>query len=118
VRLARYASGVTTPTYHKKKLPVSFGCCSGELSIIGKIRFTGLTSEFDTLPICDGMALSFGLQALTHLRNKDLANYNAALTLAISELEKEMRDIQPAGAVSQMSVVSPMRFHSHTRCWR
>lgn len=118
VRLARYAAGTLTPSYHKKKLPAIFGCCSGELSIVGKLRFVPLSSEFDTLPICDGMALSFGLQALQALKNKDLATYNNALLLSISELEKELRDVQPAGTVSQMAVVSPMRFKSHTRCWR
>lgn len=115
VRIARYAANVATPTYHKKKLPASFGCCSGELSILGKMRFTPLQSETDTLPICDGMALSFGFQALHYLRERNLEGYNAALTFAVSELEKEMRDTQPAGVVSQMRTTSP--FRNVRRCW-
>lgn len=114
-RIVRIPAKVASPSFHKKKLPMSFGRCNGELCIIGKLRFTELSSVTDILPICDPMALSFGLQALHALKNKRYDDYNSALTLSVNELVKEMGDVQPAGAVTQMNVKSPVRFRN--RCF-
>ena len=115
-RILRIPANVSSPSYHRKKLPPTFGCCSGELSIIGKMRFTPLVSEFDTLPICDGAALYFGFRALAALRRSDLATYNDSLTLAINELNKELQNVHPPAVVTQMNVRSPVHFPQ--RCWR
>lgn len=109
-RLMRIPSNVASPTYHKKKLPLTFGNCNGCLSIIGKLRFTPLQSVYDTLPICDEMALSFALQALHHLKNRDLTEYNNAMLLAVNELDRQLQDVHPPAVVTQMAVRSGLRF--------
>jgi hypothetical protein len=114
-RILRMPANVTTASYHRKKLPISFGCCEGCLTIIGKLRFTPLVSEFDPLPICDVAALSFGFQALFNLDSRDLAGYNDSLTLAVNELNRELSDVHPSGTVTQMNIQSPVRFHQ--RAW-
>lgn len=113
-RILRLHPKVQTASFHRKKLPLSWGCRDGCLYIIGKLRFFPLTSEFDVLPICDAMALNFGVQALAAFKRRELAEYNAAMEFALNELNKELSDTHPVGAVSQMSVQSPMRFRSRT----
>lgn len=114
-RILRIPASVVSPSYHRKRLPQTFGNCSGELSIIGKLRFTPLVSEFDTLPICDGTALYWGFRALAALRRNDPAGYNDAVTLAVNEINKSLQDVHPPAAVTQMAVQSPLRFPR--RCW-
>lgn len=109
-RMVRIPANVAAPSFHKKKLPISFGACSGELSIIGKMRFIPLQSEYDTLPICDPMALSFGLQAVSALNRRDPQGYNTALTLAVNELDKELQDVHPDSAVTQIQIRPAIRF--------
>lgn len=111
-RLLRMPFNVASPSFHWKKLPMSFGNCCGELSIIGKIRFTPLTSVTDPLPICDEMALSFGLQAANAMKNRNYDIFNTALSFAINELLKSEGDLQSAGTVIQMAVKSPARFRT------
>lgn len=114
-RLMRIPANVASPSYHWKKLPATFRNCTGVLSIIGKIRFTPLTSITDPLPICDEMALSFGLQALSAMKNRQYDEFNAALSFSVNELLKAEGNLQSAGTVIQMAVKSPCRFHS--RYW-
>lgn len=114
-RILRLPARTRTAAFHRKKLPMSFGRCTGVLSILGKLRYTPIANQTDTLPICDVSALAFGFQAITALKRRDLANYNASLDFAINELEKEMRDVQPAGVVTQMQVKSPVHFRR--RCF-
>lgn len=109
-RIVRIPKNIAAPSFHKKKLPMSFGHCSGELSIIGKMRFIPLQSEYDTLPICDPMALSFGLQAISALNRRDPQGYNTALTLAINEIQKELSDVQPDAAVTQIQIRPAIQF--------
>jgi hypothetical protein len=114
-RILRLPSATRTASFHRKKLPLSFGCSDGVLSILGKLRFTPLVNKTDVMPICDEMALSFALQALTALRGRRLDDYNSSLLLAVNELSRELEDIHPAGVISQMSVKSPVRFRQ--RLW-
>jgi hypothetical protein len=114
-RILRIPANVPSPTYHRKRLPASFSNCTGELSIIGKMRFTPLTSEFDTLPICDGAALYFGFRAVAALRRNDPSDYNTQVTLAVNELQKVLQDVHPTAVVTQMAVKSPLNFHR--RCF-
>lgn len=113
---ARYQPRVQVASFRKKRLPTVWGNCDGELSLLGKVRFLPLVSEFDPLPICDASSISFAMQALEARRNRDYANYNAALALGVNELLKELSNEQSAGAVTQMRVRSPIggsrkRFH-------
>ncbi len=110
VRLLRMPANVASPSYHKKKMPRVMWDCTGELSIIGKIRFTPLVSVTDTLPICDEAALSFLLQALNHMKNRDLGAFNEALTLSVNELLKQLQDVHPSGVVTQMQMKAPARY--------
>lgn len=114
-RILRLHPKVHSASFHRKKLPLSWGVTGGCLYILGKLRFFPLTSEFDTLPICDTAALSFGLQALAALDRRESGEYNEKLEFSLNELRKEMSNLQPSAAVSQMSVQSPLRFR--TRCF-
>lgn len=111
-RLLRIPANVASPSYHWKKLPATFRNCTGVLSLIGKIRFTPMTSITDPLPICDELALSFGLQALTAMKNRQYDVFNTSLSFAVNELLKSEGDLQSAGTVIQMAVKSPARFHT------
>jgi hypothetical protein len=115
-RIIRIPANIASPTYRKKKLPRSFNNCSGELSIIGKMRFTPLISVTDTLPICDEMALSWALRALYNLKNGNFTEYDASLKFSINELSRELQDNQPTGVVSQMSITAPFR-SPNRKCW-
>lgn len=105
---ARYQPRLRVASFRKKKLPQSWGDCDGELTLVAKMRFIPLVSEFDPLPIDDVEALSFGMQALESKRNRDYQAYNSALQLAVNELQRQRGDEQSAGVVSQMVVRSPV----------
>jgi hypothetical protein len=64
------------------------------------------------LPICDELALSFGLQAITAMKNRQYDVFNTSLSFAVNELLKSEGDLQSAGTVIQMAVKSPARFHT------
>lgn len=110
-RILRLPPRVQAANFKRKKLPRAACATGGELSIIGKLRFIPLTSQYDTLPICDIAALNFLLQAMSAMDRKDLTAYNAAMEFSLNELRREMSDSQPAGAVSQMRITSPCRFN-------
>jgi hypothetical protein len=112
---ARYQPRVQVASFRKKRLP--WAGCSGELTILGVMRFLPLVSEFDPLPICDTAALGFALQAIESKKNRDYQNYNAALQLATNELLKELSSEQSAGVTSQMQVRGPFGRSVGRRRW-
>lgn len=116
IKITTLMPSVTLPSYRKKKLPPGCSCC-GEVVIKGKRRFIPLVSEFDPMPICDIDGLIFGLHALAARKRGDLQEYNAQLTFAVNELNKELGNANSAGIVSTMQFMSPFGQRFSRKCW-
>lgn len=120
VLMAVYPSWVIVPSYRKKKLPLSCMCDEGTFIIKGKIRYRPIQSGNDVIPICDPQAIGFAFRALTAQRRQDQTNlqdYNANLTFALNELDKELGDSKSRAVVSPIAIKSPFGRRAFCKPW-
>jgi len=117
---ATYGASTQVGQFRRKKLPQRFWGCN-EVIIKGKMRYYPIESENDIIPFDDPVALSFAMSAVAALRKRDDVEYNQKLTFALNELFKEMENVDSAGNVQQMQVISGFgrnkSWAGGRRCW-
>ena len=118
--LCEYGPNVRTGNFRRKKLPQRL-CNCAQVHIFGKRRYDRITSENDLIPICDRVALSFAVSAISALRKRDLEDYNAQMTFALNELWKGLENADSASNVAPMQFIagfgSNPSLAGGRRCW-
>lgn len=119
--LCEYGPNVRNGLFRRKKLPQRLCQNCAQVHIFGKRRYDRITSETDLIPICDRIALSFAVSAISDLRKRDQAAYNTNMLMALNELWKGLENADSASNVAPIQFISgfgsnPSRA-GNRRCW-
>jgi hypothetical protein len=103
--LCEYSPNTRVGLFRRKKLPQRL-CGCAQVHIFGKRRYDRITAETDLIPICDRIALSWAVSAISSLRKRDDTGYQSNMILALNELWKGLENADSASNVAPVQFIS------------
>lgn len=103
IQLAEFQPNETNPRYRRSKITnmcFGNGTCAKQVDALVKLAFIKAVNDNDFLMIDNFDATALAIQAIKHREAKDYVNMEAAILLAVKELNFELRDKSPGRQIA------------------